>query len=412
MISDRRHGSWLTIAAAVVFFSFVASCGGSAGPVPLVWLGHGGHDVPAMTAANVFWVDVGVDGKATAQVIVDTGSPIAFLHTDAFQGAVPNGSGRVAAMMLGGTILWKVPTVGIKGDGSLAPNGEPFGGLIGHTVFGQFETSFNYRDRQVVFGSGPLPDGVEAPLSLPFSAEGGGVGLLADTNEVIDFPASRVIVGATVEGRPLTFLLDTGASWVALRTPLFEEITSDGRGTLIDDASLASGDTTTRVTRLRSVELQGATVTTAVAAAGAGVDALVNAVSNEVGHSVDGLLGAPFLQEFFVRVGYPSGRLDLYRYIDESHVVDEYRRVGITIRGVIDPLGTAYVVQRVFDGSDAARQQILVDDNLLAIDGTTLAPLDIVTVDRMLLGPVGSMHRIGFATRVVDVLVDELLPLP
>jgi len=375
-------------------------------------LGKNGVHLPASTAANVFWVDLGIDGRETAPVVVDTGAPIALLHPEAFHGAVPKGSGRVAAMSLGGTILWKVPTVGITGDDSFAPNGQRFGGIIGHTVFGQFQTSFDYRNREVIVGPAPLSDGLDAAISLPFSPRGGGVGLLPETNEVIEFPASRVVVGATVEGRPLTFLLDTGASWVALRSSLFQAIASDGRGQITDEASLASGHTTTQVTRLRSVEVQGLEVTSAVAAAAADVDDLLSGVSSEIAEPIDGLLGAAFLREFFVKVDYPEGRLELHRYIDESHVVDEYRRVGITIRGLIDSSGITYAVQRVFEGTDAARQQITVNDDLLAIDGQTLASLDIATVDRMLLGAVGSTHRLTLSTRTIDVLVDELLPLP
>jgi len=166
------------------------------------------------------------------------------------------------------------------------------------------------------------------------------------------------------------------------------------------------------VTRLRSVEVQGLEVTSAVAAAAADVDDLLSGVSSEIAEPIDGLLGAAFLREFFVKVDYPEGRLELHRYIDESHVVDEYRRVGITIRGLIDSSGITYAVQRVFEGTDAARQQITVNDDLLAIDGQTLASLDIATVDRMLLGAVGSTHRLTLSTRTIDVLVDELLPLP
>ncbi|HEX9294683.1 MAG TPA: hypothetical protein VF881_02580, partial [Polyangiaceae bacterium] len=125
MTCDRRRS------LVVVLFCLGAGCGGSAGPVPLLWLGKNGVHLPASTAANVFWVDLGIDGRETAPVVVDTGAPIALLHPEAFHGAVPKGSGRVAAMSLGGTILWKVPTVGITGDDSFAPNGQRFGGIIG-----------------------------------------------------------------------------------------------------------------------------------------------------------------------------------------------------------------------------------------------------------------------------------------
>src|SRR5678815_1897822 len=105
-----------TVLGASMLFGMAVGCGGSSEPVPLVWVGKAGEHLPASTAASVFWVQADVNGVPGPQVIVDTGAPFALLNVEAFGGAVPFGKGRVATMTLGGTVLWKVPTVGVARD--------------------------------------------------------------------------------------------------------------------------------------------------------------------------------------------------------------------------------------------------------------------------------------------------------
>jgi predicted aspartyl protease len=410
MISRAR------ILTASALIGVIASCGGSSDPVPLVWVGKGGAHLPASTAASVFWVQADVNGVPGPQVIVDTGAPFALLNVEAFQGAVALGKGSVATMTLGNTVLWKVPTVGVHAapdhSDSIAPNGKPFGGILGFSVFGQFPMSFNYRDQQVVVGGAAPPAEVLPVISIPFSLEGGGVGELPENAGALSFSPSRIILQATIEGTPRTFLLDTGASWVALRTVLFQSLAADGRGQVTDDASLASGNATTKVMRLRSVAVQGIDVKDAVAAAGTKVDDLIDNLVIEVGHPVDGLLGAPFLREFYVTIDYPNHKLDLYRYASEAHIHDEYRRVGLDLAGQLTSTGAAYFVHHVYPGTDADKKGIVVGEQVLLIDGAVLQSLDIVSVDQKLLGEIGATHTLGFNDKTVDVLVEDLLPLP
>jgi hypothetical protein len=411
MIFEERR-----IALALLFICASAvGCGDAVDVIPPLWVGRPGDRLPASTASNVFWVEADVNGDPGPQVIVDTGAPIALLHVDAFKGQVPLGVGSVATLALGSTTLWKVPTVGVHDPQgmSLTPNGLPDGGIVGFTVFGQFEMSFNYRDNQVVIGPAAAPDGLLPPVSVPFALEGGGRGPVSAGGESIRFPASRVTVQAVVEGRPVTLLLDTGASWVGLRSGIYDQIVQDGRGQLAVDATLAQGTATTNVARLRSVVLGGEEVTGAVAAAAVSVDGLLDDLSNEVGHPVDGLLGAPYLREFYVTVDYPNRMLRLYRYVDQSHVLDDYRKVGVEVSGILSRGGNNFVVRQVYPGTDAEKQGVHKLDNILAIDGAFLFTLDVATVDRKLRGTVGSTRRLDLAgPRTVDVLVDELLPLP
>ena len=188
------------VVGASVLICVAAGCGGTSQPAPLLWVGKAGEHLPASTAASVFWIHADVNGLPGPQVIVDTGAPFALLNYEAFNGAVPLGKGRVATMTLGNTILWKVPTVAVHSDGSLAPNGRPFGGILGHSVFGQFVMSFDYAGQQVVVGGAPPPAGVQAPVQVPFALEGGGAGALPDHAGVLTFPPSRIILQASIEG--------------------------------------------------------------------------------------------------------------------------------------------------------------------------------------------------------------------
>jgi hypothetical protein len=407
---DARSGR---IAALLVLF--VAACASEAGPVPLNWLGEPGQRSAASTASSIFWIDAEVDGTPGPRVIVDTGAPLSIFNPRAFTSGVHEGNGRVATLTIGGVTLWKAPVIGLSRELSYTPSGDLYGGILGFTAFGQFATSFNYRDREVTFGPGPTPNGVSTPAVLPFRLEGGGLTRSpedSDASWIAPFPASRVLVAALIEGQPCTLLVDTGASWVGLDSSVFARITGDGRTVLSDDAVLEAGPTTASVTRLRSVSASGIEVSRPVAASGSGIDVLLTTMSAEVGRQVDGMLGAPFLQEFYVTLDYPRAQLQLSRYTSPTPIHDQYQRVGIELTTSVSGASFFYRVAKVFANSDAAAQQILPNEHLVAIDGEDLASLRPSDVDQLLLGVVGSTKMLQFEQRTLGVRVDELLPLP
>jgi hypothetical protein len=386
-----------------------AGCGSPSEAIPPLWLGSATSALPATAEGGVFSVEADVDGVPGPRVLVDTGAPYASLNVDAFAGAVPLGAGHVATLTLGGTVLWKVPTYGVSSGGSAATAVNTSGGILGFTVFGQFAMSFNYRDSQVLLGPAPQLDGVLDPITLPMSLRGGGAGLLPD-GSVLQFAPSRIILPVTVEGTERVMLLDTGASSVALRTGLFDAIASDGRQQSQGSVRLVTGSSTTSIMRLQAVQAGAAEVAGPLAVAGSGIDDLLDGLNQEVGQTVDGLLGAPFLQHYFLTVDYPNRQIVLRPYTTDAHIVDPYHRVGIALRGLIGATATTYTVNDVFAGTDAAKQGVRLGEAVQQIDGVTLGTLDFVSADNMLLGPVGSMHTLKFAARTLTVLVDELLP--
>ena len=397
---------------AAIAFVWLTGCAADPAPLPPGLVGNPGSQFHAADDPNLFWVETSLNGGPTRLVIADTGAPIVLLDTEAFDGAVPAGSGQVARMSLGGTVLSKVPTVGIRGQGELAPDGQPFGGIVGYTAFADFAVTFDYRQKQLVLGAASLPDGLVPAVSVPFSLEGGGFAQLPNDDSEISFPPSRIIIAGELEGHPLTFVLDTGASWMAVTTGFFDQITADGRGTVTVDAGLAGGETSAELARMRALSVAGLEVDDTVAVAGSRIDDLLDTLGREVGHAVDGLLGAPFLRHFFVTVDYPNTRVDFRRYADESFIVDDYRKVGIDLREATAAKGSAFVVARVYPGTDAEQQGIADGAELLTVDGEALAGLSLAAAQRKLLGPVHSLHRLVFADRTIDVAVDDLLPLP
>ena len=408
MISDlARIGP---AAAIFAVLTAVAGCSSPSEAIPPLWLGEQGDPLPATLQGGVFSVQVDVNGQPGPQVLVDTGAPFARLNVEAFGGAVPLGKGIVPSMSLGGTILWKVPTYGVSSGGSDAASIDvQDGGIVGFSVFGQFPMSFNYRDASVVVGDPVLPSGLLDPFVFPMSLEGGGPGLLPD-GSVTQLAPSRIILTATIEGTPRILLLDTGASSVALRSDVFQAIASDGRPQTKSAVQLVTGGTNTDVLRLANVSVGSAEVSGPLAVAGTGIDDLLVGLTTEVGHQVDGLLGAPFLQHFFVTVDYPKRRLLLHPYTTETHIIDEFHRVGILLRALVGATTTNYSVLSVFSGTDAERQGVRVGQSVLAIDGVPLGNVSPNDADRMLLGPVGSTHTLQFANRTLTLLVEELLP--
>src|SRR3954470_12565064 len=146
---------WRSYGFALASALAAAGCTGGT-PFPLLSLGPRTDRLPA-TAPGVFYVEADINGQPGAQVVLDTGAPIALLNPKAFHGAIPEGAGRVAFMTLGRTTLWKVPTIGQSADVDLAPNGHPAGGLLGFTVFGKLMMALDYRDESVVLGGAPVP---------------------------------------------------------------------------------------------------------------------------------------------------------------------------------------------------------------------------------------------------------------
>jgi hypothetical protein len=376
----------------------------------LDWSGDSTQPIAAEVHSNVVYVEVAANGGPTRSAAVDTGAPVTLLDPNAFAG-VSAGHGQVAVLQLGAVTLHHLAVEGLSPCGMMACSGDVLDGLVGGNVLSSFRPSFDYQGGR--FSLSPLaPD---AETVLPFSLEGGGLGRLAGETEVIRFEPTRIAVVAMIEGGAHPLVVDSGASLTVIRPALFQALAADGRGRQVVSPLTVMGIAPGEALRLRSISLGGAEVNGAPALQVG--DALLDALSAEVGHNVDGLVGGTFLREFMVMVDYGSRRIRLHRYPTPDPLADEFRRVGLTLAA--DASGQFYV-QGVFPSSDASRRLGACFENarVLAISGQSPDGLSIDAADRLLRGMVGDPRELRAvsacdgSTLTITLTVEDLLPLP
>lgn len=190
----------------------------------------------------------------------------------------------------------------------------------------------------------------------------------------------------------LTLIVDTGATKTALfgvalaeRAPRFERWRTL-RGLT---APTLVGSAEARIARLPVIEVlrDSANVSTTEIDAAIIESPLAPALSADVGEPVHGLLGYSFLRRFRVVIDYPHQVLWLESI---PHTKDdrlyEYTHVGLQL----ERRGAALSVVGVATGSPAALAGIERADELVAIDDTPAAKLDVIGASRRLEGRAGT----------------------
>ena len=397
----------MSVFRVVALSCFLAGCSSS----DLTTMGKLGVPSMARVSENLILVDTTVNGHPGGRLLADTGSPFTLVDPSAFPGAtLPPQSEVDIDLGFGVLTVDGVPAIQVMGE-----TGSPLAGIVGGNVMRQFSTTFDYRDQQLRFGAGNDPSDVEQPgAEVAFELQGGGKSRFG--SQTISYPATRIPVTVTLDGIDHAFLLDTGASEVIVRTSLFAVLVSDGRDVL-DGILIGTidGVSTARATRARSITVGGERVTSPVVLGNA--DDLLDGIGNEMGHTIDGLLGGTFLREFLVTIDYPHGALHLRRYATRDHIIDEFKCVGIAYKARTT---NGYTVGVVFPGTDAAAKGITTGDELVSVDGQALAAIDPLAAQEMLCGTVGTTHTLGFgsassatlANRTSAVRIDDLIPAP
>jgi gag-polyprotein putative aspartyl protease/PDZ domain len=390
------------------------ACGGGGGDGIRV-MGTIGVPSPALVGANVLIIDAQLDGHPGGRLLIDTGSPVTLVNPGEFPGAsLPQQAQVVVDIGIGPVTVDHVPALQLVGG---MMDLLRLAGILGGNVLRDFSTSFDYRGRQFWLGAGATIADVAVPgASVPFNLEGGGLARLSP-QQTIALAATRVPVTVDLEGVKHPFIVDSGASEMTVRSSVFQALTSDGRVAVGGfPVSTANGSMSATVTRTRSVTVAGETVTN-VATLNLGDDTLLDTLEMEVKHQVDGLLGGTFLREFLVTIDYPGRTLHLQRYATRAHIVDELQRVGLSL-GAHTSAG--YVIFSVYAASGAAAAGIAPGDELVAVDGHSLADLDAMAADQLLMGVPGAAHRLAFgiaanpalAGAEITVSVDDLVPAP
>ena len=213
----------------------------------------------------------------------------------------------------------------------------------------------------------------------------------------------------------LTLIVDTGATKTALfgaglagKAPQFEQWRTL-RGLT---APTLVGSAEASIARLPVIEvlMDSAHVSTRDIDAAIIESPLAPALAADVGEPVHGLLGYSFLRRFRMVIDYPHRVLWLESI---PHAKDErpneYSHVGLQL----ERRGDALSVVGVAHGSPAAVAGIERSDELVAIDGTPAAMLDVISASRRLEGPAGTTVvlrvRRGDAARVLRLQRRRLL---
>jgi hypothetical protein len=350
-------------------------------------------------------------GGATALLQVDTGNPWVEVNPEAFPGA-PSHTRTVATLSVESDRLTDVQVVAESSSCKSPDPGILVGGFLGCTVLCRSVVSFNYRDVAFTLGRQPPPPDLLPETKIPFSLEGGGKNELGGVT--VTTPPSRIVVKVDIEGTPHTMIVDTGASLVTVDEALFSSITKDGRPQLGGGtACTPSGPSKTTAARVLTVSVAEAAVHDVVVAHDTAFDETLARISQDAGETIEGSLGGTFLDHFYVTIDYPAGQLHLAPYSDTSFAIDPARLMGFGLKA---RPGGGYMVADVVAGTDAASKGVQVGDEVLAIDGETLAPLSDTEATVLLFGQVGVAKRVHFGAaakltnKTVAIKVDELLP--
>jgi hypothetical protein len=175
-----------------------------------------------------------------------------------------------------------VVTEALPEDLLLAPTDELIGGLLGADVL--LAQPWWREGDQVYFGA--PPEGLTLLASVALEPVGGGQTCLPD-GQCYDYGATRLLVDLELEGRPLTLLLDTGATYVTLSGAAGEGLGLDPEREL---AELSA--------RVGDLEQGGVLVSRGDAF----LDEALLHLSDEVGRPVDGLLGQSLLAAYVVGI--------------------------------------------------------------------------------------------------------------
>ena len=441
-----RSVVWGLVATATV------SCGSSGpGNTPdseISTMGTLGEPSTALIAGNLIFVNASMnamdENPASFGMVVDSGSPVVLIDPTLFGATPPTTTAEIPTTINLGLLDATGQPVVVIDDAPVLQvsdammDGLGIGGVLGGNVMRHFSVQLDY--------SAPMMEGfclgctastartdVQLPGGvIPFTLKGGGhsavtLGVDAMGNAIespaIDIPPTRIPVTVTLDGTNYLFIVDTGATEVALRSTVYSQLVSDGRPQLASGSfaiMTISGAATASVTRAKTITVGGVTVMDApvMTINSAPPDDLLDGISKELGTQIDGLLGGSFLRNFLVSIDYPNGQLHLQPYLTPP-IPDEFRRVGFTIS--LDAIGPHFRVVSVYPQTDAAAQGIMGNDEVLSVDGTSLASVGkVATADQLLDGTPGTSKMIAFgatnnpanANQTLTVLVDDLIPNP
>ncbi len=390
--------------------------------------GEAGQPTPASFHSWVPVIDVSAvsgDIEITGDVVVDSGAPFTVLDADVY--AMEDGK-RSADLRAFDLDFADYPIIvyDVFDQGTGAPDGLLGGDLLRHFAF-----SLDYRGDRVWLRDDDatmLPTGVEAASvddtsSVAFQLRGGGRGIVPGECPggcgTVSVAATRVLVQVELEGGAASwFLVDTGASATVLPESVITELGDPSRPKL-EGVSVATVNflLPAYFTRVSSMSLVAEGDAGDVARASQpilvipGWD-LFDAVSQETGVEVRGLIGGSFLRHFLTTIDYPADRLLLASYTNQNHVsAVEFVRVGFTM----SPVSGQWIISDVYADTDAAAEGLVRGDVVVQVAGTDITGMDEAQVAGVFAGfgegdEVAIAIQVGNGLQSVDVMVEDLLP--
>jgi hypothetical protein len=405
-----------------------------------------GQPSTALIAGNLIFVNASMNTMAenpgSFGMLIDSGSPVVLIDPSLF-GTTPPTTAAQITVDLGLLDANGRPVVVINNAPALPVSNAMmdalgFGGILGGSVMSRFSVQLDYAAPMMdgfCLGCTASTDRTDVQLpggGVSFTLKGGGhssvtLGTDSQGNAIdspaVNIPPTRIPVTVTLDGIDHPFIVDTGATEVSLRSTVYAQLVSDGRHQLVSGIAIMTiaGASNASLTRAKTITVGGETVMDApvMTIMSTPADQLLDGISMELGTPIDGLLGGSFLRNFLVTIDYPNGQLHLQPYLTPP-IPDEFRRVGITIG--LDATGRNFVVSSVYPNSDAAAKNIMVGDQIVAIDGTSLMSVGYVAdADQLLDGTPGTSKTITFGSKTGDpslantmlsVMVDDLIPNP
>lgn len=299
---------------------------------------------------------------------IDTGSPVTVLDTDHF----PGGPGKSDTDLTLFDAVFNHDVVRYNLGGS-PPQGATLtvGGIIGSDFLKGHELVIDYAGAQGWLDpSGTPPVAVVGGgATIDFQLKGGGTFNIPEAGSK-SVGATRVLVEATVEGVPVTALVDTGAAYSIVDPDLISDLGGKGRPVLSGvRINQSGGNVDATLTRVETLKVGGATVEGAVVAQ-IGDNVLGN-TSAEVGQEVRLFVGGTFLRHFLLTLDYTTDKISLRPYADMGHIdPDEWLGPGLRFQ---DGPGGDLVVYDVFGGSAAEAAGVQEGWRLAEIEGKSVA---------------------------------------
>lgn len=314
------------------------------------------------------WVDVKMGGGPEQGFLLDTGAMMTARSTSGAVGIQP-----VNLKVFGLTFLQlKVAALNIFPLSTPCKTAAP-AGLVGGDILRWFRVILTYPARLAeIQNSGG--EGIKAPdATVPLMLAGGGVAVLpGGAGETVNLHDALPLLAngnLKVEGRSVTALLDTGATFSLIKPSLLQTLGGSGRpDACCFSVNLAGrAPILARLTRLKTIQVGGAE-TRSEAALVLADTRFWSDLAASLGREVELILGGSYLRQFKVDMDYPArtlrlGKLPPYWDVEWS----EFTYPGFTFcRSASED---ALAVLDVFTGTEADKAGIKSGGLIIAVNG-------------------------------------------